>query len=476
MFEARRLHPIAAVSNVLKQAKELLFPFIIFVVVGSKGTTWDLFYLIASTVAVLVVFVTGILSWLRFTYRIEEGELRIEEGIFIRKKRYIPFERIQSLDFSEGILHRPFGLVKVRVETAGSSGEAEGVLTAIKKEEALFIQEFLQNVKMEDYEIALRDFAQEQNEHILYKISSKELLLLASTSGGVGVVISACIAFFFQFDDFIPYEKVFQGLETFITSGLLFISIIVFIGFFIAWAIAVMGTMLKYANFTLKIVNEDFIITRGLLEKRQITIPLNRIQAIRIQENLIRQPLKYASVYIESAGGATDNSEGSRVALFPIIKKNRIRAILEPFIDGYSLVDECISVPRKAFIRYLFRGWVIVVPLVIVLTLLWHWWGLMSLILLPISALWSYLMYKDAGWRVQDNQLTLAYRTTIKHTIYMRKNRIQTLNMRESYLQRKSGLSSIQATAKSGIGGTGGTVRDLKKEDVLAIYRWFSRR
>ena len=62
----------------------------------------------------------------------------------MKKKRYIPFERIQSLDFSEGILQRPFGLVKVKVETASSSSsEAEAVLTAIKKSDALAIQEFL---------------------------------------------------------------------------------------------------------------------------------------------------------------------------------------------------------------------------------------------------------------------------------------------------------------------------------------------
>ena len=89
------------------------------------------------------------LSWLRFTYRIEEGELRIESGFFVKKKRYIPFERIQSLDFSEGILQRLFGLVKVKVETAGSSGsgEAEAVLTAITKAEAKAIQDILTSVK-----------------------------------------------------------------------------------------------------------------------------------------------------------------------------------------------------------------------------------------------------------------------------------------------------------------------------------------
>src|SRR5690606_39347729 len=64
--------------------------------------------------------VPAFISWLRYTYRVEDMELRIEYGLFVKKKRYIPFDRIQSLDFSEHILHRPFGLVKVKVETARS--------------------------------------------------------------------------------------------------------------------------------------------------------------------------------------------------------------------------------------------------------------------------------------------------------------------------------------------------------------------
>ena len=42
---------------------------------------------------------------------------------YLLKKRYIPFERIQSLNYNEGVFHRIFGLVKVQVETAGSKGE-----------------------------------------------------------------------------------------------------------------------------------------------------------------------------------------------------------------------------------------------------------------------------------------------------------------------------------------------------------------
>ena len=470
MSEPKRLHPIATVINCLKLLKELIIPFLVFVVFGSKN---GLFQLIASLGVIVLVLIIGILTWLRFTYRLEDGELRIEYGVFVRKKRYIPFERIQSLDLSEGILQRPFGLVKVKIETAGSSGEAEAVLTAISKSQATIIQQALSSAK-DETSIDAQEVVKENKEIILYQITPKELFLLASTSGGVGVVISAVIAFIFQFEEIIPYEKVFNGLEDFISSGVLVVSLLVFIGFLVAWAAALIGTMLKYAGFTVKKNKDDFIITRGLLEKRQLTIPSHRIQAIRISENFIRQPLGLSTVYIESAGGSATDTDSTREMLLPIVKRNVITTILSPYLPEYNLETPILSAPTRSLKRYLFRGVVYMLPIIAVSVIFFRPWGYLSLLLVTPSLLLSYLKFKDAGWNVDSQQLTLRYRSIIKNTIFMKRNRIQSLVMRESYFQNKNKLASIQATVMSGSGGTGGKVVDLEKNDVEGIYEWYS--
>lgn len=472
MSEPKRLHPITAVLNVIKTLKELIIPFFAFVVFGSAGG--GIYSILGGIVVLVLILVGGVLSWLRYTYRIEEGELRIEYGLFVRKKRYIPFERIQSLDLSEGIFHRPFGLVKVKVETAGSSGPgAEATLTAISKADAAIIQEVLQKVKTQGVEDV--ESVQEPKEQILYKISPKELLILASTSGGIGVVISAVIAFVTQFDELIPYKTVFHELEEFVANGVLVVSVIVFIGFLLAWIIAVLWMMIKYTDFTLKRVENDLIVTRGLLEKRQITVPLGRIQGIRISENFLRQPFGYASVYIESAGGSAMNAESAAVNILPLIKKARISQLIEDHIDGYDLEIQTTPAPKRALKRYIFRGWLVVIPIAIILIFFFKLWGALSLLLLPLSAFWSYLEYKDAGWSQQENQLTLSYRSLVKHTVFMQKNKVQALSLKESFFQRKEKLASVEATLMSGAGGAGGRVVDLEEKDVELMYKWFSR-
>ncbi|WP_066301704.1 PH domain-containing protein [Bacillus sp. FJAT-29937] len=470
MSEPKRLHPISAIVNFLKQLKDLIIPFLVFVVFGSRDGSIQL---IISVVIIAFILISGIISWLRFTYRLEEGELRIEYGVFVRKKRYIPFDRIQSLDLSEGILHRPFGLVRVKVETAGSGskGEAEAVLTAISKDEANQIQHILFSAKNEmDDEVSVED----NQEKILYKITPGELLLMASTSGGVGVVFSACFAFVFQFEEMIPYERLFKGLADVISNGILFISILVFIGFLIAWVAALVGTMVKYAGFSVKNVGEDLIITRGLLEKRQITIPLHRIQAIRISENLIRQPLGFGTVFLESAGGSAIDQESARVMILPIIKKERIANILTPYLNDYSFESVIESAPSRALKRYLFRGLLYSLPVAAVPVIFFRPWGYLALLFVLLSIAWAFVKYKDAGWGMDESQLILRYRAVNKTTVFMKRNRIQSLNIKESYFQRGKELGTVTAVVMSGSGGTGGTVVDLEKQDINDIYKWYS--
>ncbi|WP_338151914.1 PH domain-containing protein [Mesobacillus campisalis] len=474
MSEAKRLHPVAALIHALRQLKELLIPLLLFVVFGSRGSG-SLFYLAASAGTLIIVIGFGILTWYRFTYRIENRELRIEHGIFIRRKRYIPFERIQSLDISEGLLQRPLGLVKIKVETAGGAGseDAEAVLAAVTKEDAAFIHEMLVSVKKG--RLSASEEAEAEAETILYRITLRELLLLASTSGGVGVVISAVFAFVFQFEEFIPYETVFKGLEDFASLGLIIITGVIFLGFLLVWVISVLSTMLKYANFTLKKVENDFIITRGLLEKRQFTIPLNRIQAVRISENPLRQPFGLASVFLESAGGSAVNEESAKVIVLPIIKKGRVPKLLGPYLKECEFEWSLAPAPKRAFRRYLFRSSIMTLPLAVFFVIFFRPWSWIGLLLLAASFLWAWLEFRAAGWGLHGGYLALRFRTIGKNTVIMKKEKVQSISVKQSHFQRKKQLATIEVVVKSGHSGSGGKVADLECGDMERIFRWYSR-
>jgi putative membrane protein len=485
MSEKKKLHPISAVASFLKQLKELIIPFVFLIFLNRGESSSGNFFIdnlpfFAIIVTLIFVLAFGIIKWVRFSYWIENGELRIEYGLWIKKKRYIPFDRIQSLNSTESIIHRPFGLVKIKVETAGASdkSQAEAELTAISLEDAKELQDIIYNAKKQrnsgiECSPSTTEHEHEQKEEVIYQMSFKDLVLMAITSGGIGVVIGGAMFFLSQFNEIIPYELVFKELEEFVRSGVLIVSVVVLLGLLLAYGLAILGTLLVNANFTVRKIDTDIIITRGLLEKKQTTIPLNRIQGIRILENLIRQPLGYATVQIESAGGSVLDKDSTDIKLLPMVKKKEIQKILATILPQYKLDLDYETVPKRALKRYLFRHCLVVLPVVVALPIIFWPVGLYSLFLLVPACLLGYWKYFSAGWNINDHQLAVRYRNIVQHTVYMKKNRIQSLEVTESWFQNKKDLATLRVTIKSGIGGAVGRVVDLESEAVDDVYHWY---
>lgn len=476
MSEPKRLHPITIFYEIITTLKEMIVPFILFVVIGRPGgdSLWNKVPLLIFLILIVVTIVSGIVKWLRFTYWLEDHELRITQGLFVKKKRYIPFERIQSLDLSESIFHRPFQLVKVKVETAASSdNKAEAELTAIRKEEAAALQKIIADAKRGNNEEVLEE---KVNEAVIYKITAPQLLFLATTSGRAGVVISAFLAFVFQFDDFIPYEKLFNEMQELIRYGVMFISAIVLIVLAIAWLISVLIALFKYNDFTVKKVENDLIITRGLLEKRTTTVPLHRIQALKITESPIRQPFGFASVTLESAGGTALEQDSASIALLPVVKKSRIPDILGEALPEFSFVTDLKPAPKKALRRYLFIKMMIALAAAVALSVILWPYGLLGAILIGGAGALGYAQYRSAGWNIHGRQLMMRFRTIEQHTMLMQKNRIQALDMSVNWFQDRAGLAGMDAKVKSGEVFQRAHIPHMERDEAQEIYRWYSHR
>ena len=211
-------------------------------------------------------------------------------------------------------------------------------------------------------------------------------------------------------------------------------------------------------------------------ERRQITIPIKRIQAIRIRENIVRQWLGYATVYVESGGGSFEHKEGAKVMVLRMIKLDQLPAVLKPMIPDYHFSFTLTPLPGKSLRRYLFRSSCLTIPPVIVALILLKWWGILSLVLLVISSVWAFFCFKDAGFRIDQKQLTLRYRGIVRNTFFIKKEKIQALKVKESYFQRKQELATIELFAKSGLAALQGKLPDAALGDVEGIYHWYTVR
>lgn len=66
----------------------------------------------------------------------------------------------------------------------------------------------------------------------------------------------------------------------------------------------IIHTVLYYLNFYFYIKNGEFILNKGYLRKKTLTIPIDRIQSVNTKQNLIQQFLNVVALEIDTAGSA----------------------------------------------------------------------------------------------------------------------------------------------------------------------------
>lgn len=483
-----KLHPISALINLVKAIKDMAVPIIIIVVANGFNFTVDfrdenffsqMIPLLILLVVVGFTFVGGILKWWTFRYWFEDSELRVEYGLFVKKKRYIPFERIQSLNYREGIFHRIFGLVQVQVETAGSkTGKPEAELTAITRIAADQIEQEMNQAKLgqqpvEEHKVQL------PAGRIIHKMSPKDLIVLATTSSGIGVVIFGVFAALSQFAEYIPFDWIYDEFTHLIQYGIALVASLIFFALLGAWIISVAITLLNYYDFTVTEENDRLIITRGLLEKKRITIPLNRIQAIKIVENPLRQPFGLATVQVESAGGGFTSAEDKKITLFPLISKKEAMVRLSVLFPQFQLNMEDVDMikPPKRARSYFYRiDFLWLLPLIAVPTYFFFPYGLLTALLVVPIILLGIWQHKTARFFLFDSQLTIVYRHISRITFLVEKRRIQVAEQRQSYFQKRRQLATGRIVVMSGMTGAEARAYHMEQADIEDMMDWFEHK
>ncbi|WP_158541058.1 PH domain-containing protein [Sporosarcina sp. BI001-red] len=487
MSEPRyKLHWVTVLVESLKALKEAILPLVIVLISGRRNNDsgiWilDNWSLLLGIILVVYLVSSGFIKWRRFTYWFEDGELRIESGLFVRKKRYIPFERIQSLNYTEGIFHRPFGLVKVQVETAASSaGEAEAELTAVTRDDADLIKIRIaegKKRKMQETgdpsEVEMDGVGSvetEPEEKRVFSLNPKQLVLLATTSGGIGVIFSGVAIFLSQFGEFLPLDKVSDELAGLIEFGVFIIVLLVLVGLFVAWLLSVAMTFFSYYGFTVRVSDEELIITRGLIEKKRTTIPLSRIQSVSFVENPVRQLFGYGRVLVHSAGAADD---GSKIQLFPLVKKRALYEPLQEIFPELDLREPLEKLPKRGR-KFFYRiDFIWMIPVIGVVGWFFYPYGLLALLIVPLVMGFGIWQHRSAAYRVSGNQVTMRSRGISLETSYTMRKRIQSAHMRQTIFQHRQRVASIHLNVKSGMGVHNVRLRQMDVEEAEDLLNWY---
>jgi len=490
--------PLGAVNSIVYMLLPLAILFIQ-VLTGSNGLLGLFFF--AGTVMALLVLSAGYhaLQWAFYTYRYEEGYLHIKSGVVSKKERSIKRERVQTVNIKTGIIQRLMGLASLQVETAGGGMESELNLVAVKMEEAHQIKEALEkqgtveitgkegsrwelqpemagSVESPREEAGEKEHAGEDGEvwekGEVYRVSYSELFLAGATSGNFLILFSLMLAAFSQVQPHIPPRYWDYLLEQVTSTTAATVVLVVVALMFLSWLVSAAVFTVQNANFTVRRLGERMQVSWGLIEQKQLTLKMHRLQALSIHEGLLRQPLGRCALTVEVAGGGS-RDENYVTLLFPLLRCSELEEFLRRILPEYRLPEEVVPLPLRSRRRYIFRAVAPVVILLIPLQFVPYGW--LGFILLP-PAFWLGLSrYRAGGTSIEKGQLMLRYRNLNRFRVLIHRQHIQSLQVTSNPFQRWRKLRSVEASVLSSPSGKSFQVTDVDKEEAVRLWKWYSR-
>ncbi len=289
----RRLHPL---SPVVRSGHGVL---VLLAVVGaspSLGRHWfESAVPVAAPVAAAVAAVAG---WLVTRWRLDGVTLRIETGLLRRDSQQLPIARIQAVDVVRPVLARALGLAELRVRLAGSEHD-DGRLAYLTEQAAMDLRAHLLATHH-----GLDPATPEPAERVAVTVPATRLIgsVVLSTTGTAGVVVIA-------------------GL---ILSGVLGAAVAA--GTLVWWLISFVPLAWRRVSaqygFTVADSPDGIRIRRGLLGTVAETIPVPRVQAVRMVEPLLWRPVGWCRLEMDVAGSPGHRDGGGRLALLPVGRRD----------------------------------------------------------------------------------------------------------------------------------------------------------
>ena len=416
-------------------------------------------WLIVAAVVVLLAVTT--LEWLRRTYALEAGALRLEEGVLARRQRVVPFDRIQQVDLVRKPLHRVLGVATLRVETAGGGGAAEVDLDVVALAEAQALRSSLLRAKASAAE-AGGEGAEEQPaaapaERTLLRLSVGEVML-AGITGTRAAAVLAVLGPLSQLTDWFPnlsdwLLRRFNPEAVAPTTPAAVVAVAVLAA--AVWlGLAAASSVVTDFGFTLARVGGDLVVRRGLLERREAVLPFARLQVVRVEESLLRRWLGLASIRIQSAGRAGGAEQTASRLAVPILQRSDVNRVLGELLPGAAPVPPLLAPPPAARRRMVRRGILQTAPLILAaIVVLWtvsRPAAPAALLGVPLAVLAGLAAYRSLGHARRDGFLYARQGTVIRVTTVVPVAKAQSGSVRSSFFQRRVGLATLHVDVAGG--------------------------
>lgn len=419
-------------------------------------------------------------------YWIEDDKIMMQKGIFNKTVKEIYIGKIQTMDTSAGVANQLLGGVIMHIKTAGDGIE----LNSIGKHDAKVLSDYLNQRKyqLNHQEIADADnisetvdtYHPEDKEvsyETLYELSFKDLILMSSTSASMFTALAVFFGIYSQIDEVLSLDHYFNRVEEFVGDNYIMLGIIIAGMLFISYIIGIFITSLKYHRYTVRYDGEVLNIKYGLFERKNKYIVVNNIQKVSERQSYLRKLFNKTSFSVTTTSEMKDSEDSilGDEELLPFISRDEAYHIIQSLVPGYQFNEVNHIIPKRSIRRYFQVSWVVIIVICSVIQYYWFdkaW--IIGLILLILTLITAWIKYKNSGYKISDNQITIRNGGVFSmETSFIRESNIISLDVNTTPFMNRADLRSISIDVSSGSMSATKSLDYIEKEDAKIIYDWF---
>lgn len=495
-----RLH----VSSLWLPAVETISGAVVPLVIGSffvGPINVIVFYFLFVFLPVVIYYAV---RYFTLTYRVASGELVIRSGLLSRRERRIPLDRVQEVEIHQSIFARLLGYAKVDVSTAGSDSQ-EAALHVLTKTAAEQLKRAISDKQRIESSLPVTDSAESDPEFDYECALDLRTLVIGGLTTKVVATLGAVIGAVFYFQGFIeiggewvngigdrveekagkkiPATELLNFEPDLPDTGLLgfladvwmmeTLSKSIMLAIF-GLGIAVVSYVIRFHGFRLGRSGGMLSTSYGLLNFRHGSLSRDRIQALKLEESLLRRWFGMAAVRADSAGDHRQIDENkNRDVLVPVASLADAEEVARQAIPGlHDLTPDWQRVSPLAIMRGSKKGW-LMAALVMLLTYFFvGWYCLAWLPAFPLVYLLNYKWYQHTGYWSSEEYLLVRTGWINRSTICIPVKNIQSVTSNQNFFDRRLHLASLSVdiAGQSNTGG-GPSLRNVPIRDANSLQR-----
>ena len=419
--------------------------------ITSKG-----FLIFLGVIALLAISLVGqVLVWARTYISIEENAIVIEQGRVNKKKNTIGIRNISNINLEQNLIEMLFGTCKVKLDTnSRSTADSTDVKIVLKKADAIWFQQEVTR-KMEeadpgvsfdrestqgaapssreikDYDVhaGIADIIQ----HGFFSISIISVVVFPLVIGGTVISVVEVLG---RADMMASLAGAAAGI---LVAAFLILSTL--------WD--TVKDFVRYYDFRAKRLGDKIYIKYGFFKKVEYTIPVDKIQALKVRQSFLARIGRRYMVEIINVGMGDDQEEQhSFLVLYCTEEKleERLSLLLPEFVS--SVEQPVDRLPASTW-----AAWTIPAAVYILLTVagafignvltgneyrLYIWIAAAVLVIMMFAGM--ILKYRTAGVGADDQYLKIAGGYFAKQYLSVRYRNIQYAEFSQNFIARACGI------------------------------------